>query len=322
MGSLNMPHGMETIIKLSLEGVLTFLSARKLENIENRLLHLQPGQTVLLNLSSITNMDISGASAIIAFYSLCLKRHCEFYIEGLPRQFENLFLNNGGEALIKNRYLLQSHAVQNDSHPIHSAYAKLIQGVKSYHHATKNLAETPKSENWHPHTLFITCADSCLNPSEITATKPGEIFVIRNIGNFIPPYHPSSQFSEVAALEFALTYLDITDVIVCGHANCGAMRACQNYDHEKLSDGLDQWIGLIRSQVSFDDSTSIDELACKNVLNQLVNIQKYPFVQTQLAQNKLTFHAWFYDFKKSTVFEWNAKTNHFQQIGNRTPSIA
>lgn len=170
----------------------------------------------------------------------------------------------------------------------------------------------PKGQN--PQTLLITCADNCVDAERITSSKVSELFIIRNVGNFIPPYHPSSLYSESAAIEFALTYLNITHIIICGHSHCTAMKACHAYDDIKLPHNLDQWIAQIRSQISFHSNTTIDEMAYRNILNQVENIKKYPIVQEKLQHQTLSIHAWFFDVDKNSIHEWDKHTHQFESI--------
>jgi carbonic anhydrase len=94
-----------------------------------------------------------------------------------------------------------------------------------------------------PHTLFITCCDSRVDPSLITHTKPGEIFVLRNIGNMVPPYHEKEgTYSTLAAIEYAVLNLEVSTIIVCGHSHCGACEAIWN--HNGVGIHTKQWLNL------------------------------------------------------------------------------
>ena len=82
------------------------------------------------------------------------------------------------------------------------------------------------SEGQKPSTLFIGCSDSRLVPNLLTDTGPGEIFMVRNVGNFVPPFQPDAEYHGTsAAIEFGVTILGVTDIVVCGHSDCGAIRA-------------------------------------------------------------------------------------------------
>ncbi len=165
-----------------------------------------------------------------------------------------------------------------------------------------------------PHTLFVTCADNLTHATPVNPELPPDLFIIRNVGNFIPPYHPSAHYSEAAAIEFAFTYLNITDIVICGHSHCAAMKACHAFEDTNLPHNLDEWIEQIRSQISFHAQTTIDEMAYRNILNQVENIKKYPIVQKKLSRQTLTIHAWFFNVETNTVHEWDKHTHQFQTI--------
>jgi carbonic anhydrase len=170
------------------------------------------------------------------------------------------------------------------------------------------------SKKQDPHTLFIACSDSRIIPALITSADPGELFIMRNIGNYIPPYIPGVYNSEAAAIEFALSSFDITDIVVCGHANCGAMAACQKLNPESSLSSANEWIGKIKSQLIINDKTTVNQLAQENVINQINNLKLYPIVQDKMANQTLMLHGWFYDFQQSAVSELDQQEMQFQSI--------
>lgn len=170
-----------------------------------------------------------------------------------------------------------------------------------------------KSRRQHPQTLFISCSDCQIDSSLISSIRPGEFYLIQNVGNFIPPYHPSQSYSETAGIEFALTYLTISDIIVCGHRQCAAIKVCRDEQHDSSSQ-LDHWMTQIESQIPFNQSTSIIDIAQRHILNQIENIKKYPLVRDRLENDTLTIHAWYYDAENRSFHEWDAKNHRFQAI--------
>jgi carbonic anhydrase len=171
-----------------------------------------------------------------------------------------------------------------------------------------------KSRRQQPQTLFISCSDCHIDTAFIASIHPGEFYLIQNVGNFIPPYHPNQDYSETAAIEFALTYLTISDIIICGHRHCAVMKACQSGHHDNTPVQLDRWIAQIRSQIPFHDQASIDDISHRHLLNQIENIKKYPIVRDKLENNSVKIHAWHYDAEQKTLHQWNPKTHQFQLI--------
>jgi len=173
------------------------------------------------------------------------------------------------------------------------------------------------AEGQSPATLFITCADSRINPSMITQTKPGELFIVRNVGNIVPPY--GEMLGGVSsAIEYAVGALGITNIVVCGHSNCGAMGALMDLDSPKLDKlpTVKRWLRTADTAraVAFalraDDAgpASVQDLAEQNVLLQLTHLRTHPLVAAALASNKLTLQGWFYDIAKGTITVLNEET--------------
>lgn len=307
----------DNTIRLSLTGALTFLSINEIMQLEKKLENALSGQTVIADFTHITDLDISGAAAIISMIKSCDDKDIRFYLKGLSRRFETLFQTNENDLAIDKYYLVSESELRekSSSAPV-SFRGRLLHGVQRFYlerkHNDKRLFEY-LAEKQDPHTLFITCSDSRIIPSAITSADPGELFIIRNVGNFIPPYRPDVLHGEAAALEFALGTLNITDVVVCGHGNCGAIQACQLSDNE-LSPKLKAWIGLIKSQLKLDRHKEVNDLSRENVLNQIHNLKQYPIVKARLADGSLNLHAWFFDFELGVVYEWNSQRNNFAPI--------
>lgn len=307
----------DDVIRLSLVGALTFLSTGKIAQLQKRLI-TDSKQTVVMDLSNIRNLDISGTTSIVDLYQYCQTKDIKFFIKGLPRRFESLFRACEGAELLDDCYLVSDHQLRKKISPavLKSSYGRLVDGIYRFYierkHNDKRLFEFI-SRTQDPHTLFITCSDSRIIPSMITSADPGELFIVRNIGNFIPAYEETLLHSEAAAVQFALSSFDITDVVVCGHANCGAIKACQNID-DLTSYSLKSWINKIKTQLDTHNLLDFNEMIRQNVLNQIQNLKTYPLIQQKLADNALNIHGWFFDFDESLIYEWNDQKNHFQSI--------
>lgn len=308
----------DNIIRLSLSGSLTFLSNNEITELEKRLNESKSGETAIIDLSRISNLDSSGAAAIVGLFKLCHERNVHCYIKGLARRFEVLFQSQEGRDILNKYYLVSESELRTkniDTVPV-SSRGRLIHGVQRFYaerkQDDKRLFEFLANKQ-DPHTLFIACSDSRIIPSQITYSDPGDLFIVRNVGNYVPPYVKNMPYSEAAALEFALTQLDITDIVICGHANCGAIRACCS-NQESPQTELQQWISKIRSQLNLNQNKEPDLVAMDNVLIQVSNLRQYPVVKQKLEQGTLTIHAWFYNFDQGLVYEWDETANEFQSI--------
>lgn len=157
-----------------------------------------------------------------------------------------------------------------------------------------------------PHTLFITCADSRIDPSLITQTEPGQIFVHRNAGNLVPKSGGSGS-SEAASIEFAVCGLGVKNIVVCGHSDCGAMKGVAN--PESLS-GLDHVASWLENASETADAAKQIEPGCddplmalveRNVAIQLNHLLEYPLVQQRVEAGELTLSGWVYSIGTGEV---------------------
>jgi carbonic anhydrase len=176
-----------------------------------------------------------------------------------------------------------------------------------------------------PEVLFVTCADSRVDPNLVTQSRPGELFILRNVGNIIPPYDSIKDRNSVAAaIELAVLELKIRDIIICGHSNCGAMEALHKGEKE-LADmpHLREWLQLatpVRDFILKHYAEATDEVRQtvteeENVLLQLHNVQTYPFVSKALSAGSLRLHGWYYNIGTGSVYYYNSAEDVFQVIG-------
>jgi len=169
----------------------------------------------------------------------------------------------------------------------------------------------------HPRVLFITCSDSRVDPNLITHADPGELFVIRNAGNIIPPFGAANG-GEGAAVEYAINALGIEHIIVCGHSHCGAMKGLLKlnqlqedmplvYDWLKHAEATRR---LIKENYSEYDGEELLEIAtAENVLVQIDNLKTYPSVHSRLFQGKLHIYGWVYMIETGEILAYDPTTH-------------
>lgn len=168
-----------------------------------------------------------------------------------------------------------------------------------------------------PAALFITCADSRVSPEMITDATPGDLFVCRNVGNLVPPY--GEMLGGVSAVvEFAVSALRVAHIVVCGHSDCGAMKALHDPARHNL-DGMPavkSWLRnaeAVRSAVGetaakLPESELIAELVRRNVILQLQHLRTHPAVAEALAKGRITLHGWVYDIGLGRIDALDAAT--------------
>lgn len=184
-----------------------------------------------------------------------------------------------------------------------------------------------------PDALFVACCDSRVVPNTFASSDPGDLFVLRNIGNLIPPY-PNNYVegtSVSAAIEFSLSSLQVSDIIVCGHSECGAMQALlkKTGDIEKQP-YLKTWLEYAASSYKrFQDTihnkdnkiTPVNVLSQINVLQQLDHLKTYPLVVERLQNNKLRIHGWWFDLATADVYYYNLAHDKFILIDEQEAEI-
>jgi carbonic anhydrase len=177
-----------------------------------------------------------------------------------------------------------------------------------------------------PSALFITCADSRIDPCLLTQTKPGELFLCRVIGNIVPRY-PESIGGVSATIEYAVGVLGVPDVIVCGHTDCGVMKGVLNPEALKPLANVSAWLqhaqpareAVAESRNGLSETEFLLALTERNVIEQLKNLQTHPAVAARLEQGNLKLHGWVYDIAKGTVTTYNPRRQKFIRIRSVKP---
>lgn len=163
-----------------------------------------------------------------------------------------------------------------------------------------------------PDALFITCADSRIDPCLLTQTKPGELFICRVIGNVVPPY-PDAIGGVSATIEYAVGVLRVPDVIVCGHTDCGVMKGAINPDALADYPNVTAWLRYTR--VDYRDPNPSPEtlltLTEQNVIAQLKNLHTHPTVAARLAEGDLSLHGWVYHIGPGIVTTYDKESQTF-----------
>jgi len=203
---------------------------------------------------------------------------------------------------------------------------KLFKGVLNFQkedfESHKALFESLK-DSQQPHTFYIGCSDSRIVPNLITKTMPGEVFVVRNIANIIPPFEINDGTYKCTAsiLEYAVNYLEVENILVCGHSNCGGLKALF-YPPEKLNrlPLVKKWLEIIddvKKAVEWIEDEKLREWEAEqmNVVKQLDNLMTYPFVQEKVKAGKLNLIGWYYIIETGEVYNYNKEKNVFELIG-------
>jgi len=172
-----------------------------------------------------------------------------------------------------------------------------------------------------PEVLFITCSDSRIDPTLITQSEPGDLFILRNAGNMVPPWGTGDTGS-AAAIEYAVEVLGVKHVVVCGHAHCGAMAALIDPSAADSLPAVKEWLRVgestrrvIRNNHEGSSPEQRLRLAIEhNAVQQLDNLRTHPAVAARLAAGTLTLHAWVYDIGPGSILTWEATSGQFHAV--------
>ncbi len=176
----------------------------------------------------------------------------------------------------------------------------------------------------HPKALFIGCADSRVVPNLITDTAPGDLFVLRNVGNFVAPYKPDEDFHATAAgIEYAVTALKVSEIIICGHTHCGAIAALYSEIEDAPFVHTKKWLSLgekakklatlsIKKDASHEHLLRLTEKL--SVVFQIENLLTYPYVKESIDAGRLHIHAWVYDIQSGDIEYYDPDESNFKSL--------
>ena len=210
---------------------------------------------------------------------------------------------------------------------------KLIQGIVDFR---KNLTEESRALfaqlalGQKPDTLFIACSDSRVVPNLFASTNPGDLFVLRNIGNLVPPLSaPLEESSAPSILEFSIFSLKVSDIIVCGHSECGAIQALVRGIDARSCPHLESWLKYgkeavtkVRAGSILDRNLSeVNQISQMNVLQQVAHIMSYPFIQERVKKKELRVHGWWFDIGHADVYCYEKEQNKFILIDEKEANL-
>ncbi len=206
---------------------------------------------------------------------------------------------------------------------------RLIEGVHRFRHDAfgnyRKLFRKLSKDGQNPHTLFITCSDSRVLAELITQSKPGDLFVVKNIGNIVPLATATGDTnSTAAAIEFAVENLRVADIVICGHSQCGAISALLGQTPMRdTTPHLRGWLKLAQPVLEtlkkdYGHLKPGEELETaageENVLYGLENLHSYPCVQERLADGSLQLHAWFFKIATAELFAYDPEKKQFSPL--------
>ena len=172
-----------------------------------------------------------------------------------------------------------------------------------------------------PGTLMIACCDSRVDPAHVTRSAPGELFVLRNVANLVPPYHPDSAFHGVSsAIEYAVRHLEVKHIIVMGHSGCGGIQTLMSKEwHDHPSEFLTRWLSLAepaRERVNTRLAGLSRELklrACEetSILLSMENLMTFPWIRERVEAGTLKIHGWYFNMNEGEMYDYDSEKEEF-----------
>lgn len=176
-----------------------------------------------------------------------------------------------------------------------------------------------------PKVLMISCADSRIVPEQIMQAKPGDLFICRNAGNIVPPYGQTNG-GVTATVEYAVSVLGVTDVVVCGHSGCGAMAGLMNPDSLETLPNVASWLKhsqaarsvIEQSYPELDGQAAVRAASLENVVVQIAHLRTHPAVAARIAKGDITLHGWFVDIHSGEILALDGPSGRFLPVQSDT----
>lgn len=208
-------------------------------------------------------------------------------------------------------------------------YKRLYEGIKKFQ--TNEFIPRQQffedlGQNQNPHTLFIGCSDSRVVPSLITQTFPGELFVVRNIANLIPFYkkHSDTYLATTAAIEYAVNQMNVSNIIVCGHSNCGGCAALYQDKELKNLPHTRKWMELAhpvkkiveekiaKNKITLEQRSVFTEQL--NIVEQMGHLLKYSYIKKRMKEGNINVMGWYYNIEKGEIYNYDKRLKRFIRL--------
>jgi carbonic anhydrase len=205
------------------------------------------------------------------------------------------------------------------SHNLHKNFQKLLQGYQQFRNkyasGESSLMQQLAKHGQNPDVMLIACSDSRVDPAILLQCDPGDLFVVRNVANLVPPFENDGHYHGTsAALEFGVCYLHVEHLIILGHSQCGGIQAKLSTTPLPQDDFITQWMGLAYHDTAHTHAMDVDTCAQQSLLNSYHNCLTFPWIKERVDQGQLTLHLWFFDIKQGKMLEYHPKLETFSEL--------
>lgn len=196
------------------------------------------------------------------------------------------------------------------------SFKKLIDG---YHHFRDKYASGHNSamaelanKGQHPEFMFIACSDSRVDPALVTQCDPGDMFMVRNVANIVPPYeNDKKHHGTSAALEFGICYLKVKHLVILGHSQCGGINALLNANELHQDDFISEWVSILKEK---NHPSDVDGCSKQALLRSYENALSFPWIKQRVEEGKLCIHLWFINIEKGEVQQYSFDQKTFKPM--------
>jgi carbonic anhydrase len=194
---------------------------------------------------------------------------------------------------------------------------KMIQGYQAFREkyvlGDVSVMQTLAYHGQQPEIMVVACCDSRVDPALILQCEPGDLFVVRNVANIIPPYEKDvAHHGTSAAVEFGIRSLNVKHLIILGHSQCGGIHALVNKNDLKENDFISSWVSLIKTD--HHTPKDIDDCAKKALLDSYQNCMTFPWIEEKVFNQDLKIHLWFFDIKEGEIFTYSQTKAKFIRL--------
>ena len=196
------------------------------------------------------------------------------------------------------------------------SFKKIVQGYlefkKKYAVDAHSVMQTLADHGQKPEIMVIACCDSRVDPALILQCSPGDLFIVRNVANIVPPYEcDEKHHGTSAALEFGICYLNVKHLIILGHSQCGGIEALRNSENMKQDDFLTPWVSLIDKNKFNQNTSSFEQQA---LLQSYENSLTFPWIKERIDKKLLSIHLWFFNIKEGEIVNYAFDKKTYQPL--------
>jgi carbonic anhydrase len=202
---------------------------------------------------------------------------------------------------------------------VNNSFTKILDGYQTFREkyalGDKSVMQYLSDQGQQPRIMFVACCDSRVDPALILQCEPGDLFVVRNVANIVPPFEKDeAHHGTSAALEFGVRFLEVEHLILLGHSQCGGIQALLNTNTINQNDFISNWVSLIETDGS--NHHDADDYAKLALQHSYENCLTFPWINEKLKQKKLIIHLWFFDIKTGQIFTYSDTKKEYMALGS------